>query len=41
MFGEVYPDAAEEINVNFPEPKVDELETTAFVDLYHAHDRLT
>ena len=41
MFEEVYPDSAEEIDVKFPEPKVDELEITAFVDSDHAHDRLT
>ena len=41
MFEEFYPDAVEEIDVKVPEPKVDELEITAFVDLDHAHDCLT
>ena len=40
MFEEVYPDAAEDINVKVPEPNFDELEITTFVDLDHAHDCL-
>ena len=40
-FEEFYPDAVEEIDVKVPEPKVDELEITVFVDSDHAHDRLT
>ena len=41
LFEETYPDAAEEIDVKFPEPKVDELEITVFVDSDHAHNRVT
>ena len=41
MFENVNPDAAEEIDVKFSEPKIDELEITASVDSDHAHDRVT
>ena len=40
-FKETYPDAAEEIDLNVPEPKVYELEIILFVDSDHAHDRVT
>jgi hypothetical protein len=36
-----YPDAAEEIDVNLPEPLIDEMEITAFVDSDHAHDKVS
>jgi hypothetical protein len=36
-----YPDSAEEIDQNIPEPLVDEMEITVFVDLDHAHDKVT
>ena len=41
MFEEVYPDAAEDINMKVPEPKFDKLEITAFVDSDHTRDLLT
>ena len=42
MFEEAYPDAAEEeINTKVPQPRIDELEITAFVDSDHVHDRST
>ena len=41
LFKDVYPDAAEEIDGNIPEPMIDELEITAFVDSDHAHDLKT
>jgi hypothetical protein len=36
-----YRDACEEVNVNVPEPLVDKLAITVFVDLDHAHDKIT
>ena len=40
-FEEFYPDAAEEIDERLPEPMIDELAITAFVDSDHAHDQVT
>ena len=40
-FQSFYPDASEEIDPRCPEPLVDELEVTAFVDSDHAHDKVT
>ena len=36
-----YPDACEEIDAKIPEPLVDEMEVTVFVDSDHAHDKVT
>jgi hypothetical protein len=36
-----YPDAAEEIDRNVPDPLVDEMEITVFADTDHAHDKVT
>ena len=41
LFKDTYPDATEEIDCKVPEPMIDELEITAFVDSDHAHDRTT
>ena len=41
MFEEAYPDAAEEIDAKVPQPRIDELEITVFVDSDLAHDRST
>lgn len=40
-FKEFYPDASEEVDAKIPEPRVDELAITAFVDSDHAHDKVT
>ena len=36
-----YPDAIEEIDCKIPDPLVDKMEITAFVDSDHAHDKVT
>ena len=36
-----YPDSCEEIDVNLPEPLIDEIKITTFVDSDHAHDKIT
>ena len=36
-----YPDSYEEIDVNLPQPLIDELRITTFVDSDHAHDKVT
>ena len=36
-----YPDAVEEIDQGIPDPLVDEMEITVFVDSDHAHDKMT
>ena len=36
-----YPDATEEVDVNVPEPVVEEMEISVFVDSDHAHDKIT
>jgi hypothetical protein len=41
IFADFYPDASEEIDRKIPEPLIDELEITAFVDSDHAHDKVT
>ena len=41
LFKNTYPDASEEIDSKVPEPLIDELEITAFVDSDHAHDKMT
>ena len=41
IFKDFYPDAAEESDVAVPEPLIDEIQVTAFVDSDHAHDRVT
>jgi hypothetical protein len=38
---EAYPDAYEEVDANLPEPLLDELAITVFVDSDHAHDKVT
>lgn len=38
---EDYPDSTEEIDVNLPIQKIDEISITAFVDSDHAHDKVT
>ena len=38
---ECYPDAKEEIDEKLPEPLLDELAITAYVDSDHAHDKAT
>ena len=38
---EFYPDAVEEIDSRLPEPLIDEIAITAFVDSDHAHDQIT
>jgi hypothetical protein len=38
---EAYPDACEEVGTNVPEPLIDELAITVFVDSDHAHDKIT
>ena len=39
LSAELYLDDAEEIDTKIPYPKIDELEITAFVDSYHAHEK--
>ena len=41
VFGKSYPDAREEVDQNVPEPLVDELAITVFVDSDHGHDKVT
>jgi hypothetical protein len=36
-----YPEAAEEVDRKIPDPLVDEMEITVFVDSDHAHDKVT
>ena len=38
--GSRYPDSFEEIDVNLPEPIIDEIKITTFVDSDHAHDKI-
>ena len=40
-FLEFYPDAAGEIDTKIPEPNIDKLEVTIFVDSYHTHGKIT
>ena len=39
--GSEYPEASEELDQGLPEPLVDEMEITVFVDSDHAHDKVT
>ena len=41
IFEDQYPDAAYDIYTKVPDPIIDELEITAFIDYDHAHDKLT
>ena len=41
MFKDQYPDAAEDIYIKVPDPLIDKLEITVFVDSDHAHDKWT
>ena len=40
-FKDLYPDAHEELDARLPEPLVDEMNITVFVDSDHAHDKIT
>jgi hypothetical protein len=37
----MYPDVFEEVDVNLPEAMFDELAVTVFINLDHAHDKVT
>ena len=39
--GDLYPEAAEELNTNLPTPLVKEIIITVFVDSDHGHDKIT
>ena len=39
--GDLYPEAAEELNTNLPTPLVEEIIITVFVDSDHGHDKIT
>ena len=39
--GDLYPDAAEELDANLPTPLVEDISITVFVDSDHGNDKLT
>ena len=39
--GELYPDAAEEVDPNLPQPLIDEISISTFVDSDHGHNKVT